>query len=186
MQKLAGKTTFVTGGGSGIGLGIAKALLGAGVRLPTSGRVVVRVDPDDAPQLIPVTDHLKALGFEVVAGDITADALVGLGYPIGRVDPTRRLEGASMVLAAGRGASDLRKQSFAARLTTYTTIAGLAAGARAIARLKAGSLTPRNLQEVPTEAMRIDDVPEDAMPPRAPGDPVAPVGAVPRTDPPVH
>jgi 3',5'-cyclic AMP phosphodiesterase CpdA len=44
----------------------------------------------------------------------------------------------------------------------------------------------RNLQEVPTEAMKIDDVPEDAMPPRAPGDPVAPVGAVPRTDPPVH
>jgi hypothetical protein len=44
----------------------------------------------------------------------------------------------------------------------------------------------RNLQDVPTEAMKIEDVPEDAMPPRAPGEPVAPVGAVPRTDPPVH
>ena len=44
----------------------------------------------------------------------------------------------------------------------------------------------RNLQDVPTEAMKIDDVPEDAKPPREPGEPVAPVGAVPRTDPPVH
>ena len=44
----------------------------------------------------------------------------------------------------------------------------------------------RNLQDVPTEAMKIDDVPEDAKPPREAGEPVAPVGAVPRTDPPVH
>ncbi len=33
--------------------------------------------------------------------------------------------------------------------------------------------------------MKIDDVPEDAHPPREEGEPVAPVGAVPRTDPPV-
>ncbi len=44
----------------------------------------------------------------------------------------------------------------------------------------------RNLQDVPTEAMQIEDVPEDARPPREPGEPVAPVGTVPRTDPPVH
>ena len=33
MQHLAGKTAFVTGGGSGIGLGIAKAVLGAGMNV---------------------------------------------------------------------------------------------------------------------------------------------------------
>jgi 3',5'-cyclic AMP phosphodiesterase CpdA len=44
----------------------------------------------------------------------------------------------------------------------------------------------RNLQSVPSAAMQISDVPEDAMPPRNPGDPVAPVATVPRTDPPVH
>ncbi|MGN6500671.1 MAG: metallophosphoesterase family protein [Tsuneonella sp.] len=44
----------------------------------------------------------------------------------------------------------------------------------------------RNLQDVPSEAMKIDEVPADAMPPREPGEPVAPIGAVPRTDPPVH
>ncbi len=44
----------------------------------------------------------------------------------------------------------------------------------------------RNLEGVPTPAMRIDDVPPDAMPPRAPGEPVAPVDRVPAVDPPVH
>lgn len=44
----------------------------------------------------------------------------------------------------------------------------------------------RNLQNVPNEAMKIDEVPADAMPPRGPGEPVAPVNAVPRVDPPVH
>jgi 3',5'-cyclic AMP phosphodiesterase CpdA len=48
------------------------------------------------------------------------------------------------------------------------------------------AVTVRNLSELPTEAMQIDDVPEDAMPPRKPGDPVAPANAVPLVDPPVH
>jgi 3',5'-cyclic AMP phosphodiesterase CpdA len=44
----------------------------------------------------------------------------------------------------------------------------------------------RNLEHVPTPDMQIDDVPPDALPPREPGEPVAPVGAVPPVDPPVH
>jgi len=44
----------------------------------------------------------------------------------------------------------------------------------------------RSLDEVPTPDMQIDDVPEDALPPREPGEPVAAVNQVPRTDPPVH
>jgi 3',5'-cyclic AMP phosphodiesterase CpdA len=44
----------------------------------------------------------------------------------------------------------------------------------------------RNLAEVPTASMMIDDVPADAMPPRRIGEPVAPVGAVPPVDPPVY
>jgi 3',5'-cyclic AMP phosphodiesterase CpdA len=44
----------------------------------------------------------------------------------------------------------------------------------------------RSLDEVPTRDMQIDDVPEDALPPREPGEPVAAVNQVPRTDPPVH
>ncbi|MEJ5977133.1 metallophosphoesterase [Novosphingobium sp. PS1R-30] len=44
----------------------------------------------------------------------------------------------------------------------------------------------RNLEAVPTPAMQIDEVPEDAMPPRNADEPVAPVKAVPAEDPPVH
>ena len=44
----------------------------------------------------------------------------------------------------------------------------------------------RNLGEIPTIQMQITDIPPDALPPREPGDPVAPVGAVPPVDPPVH
>ncbi|MFT4026459.1 MAG: metallophosphoesterase [Novosphingobium sp.] len=44
----------------------------------------------------------------------------------------------------------------------------------------------RNLEKVPTAQMQIDEVPANALPPREPGDPVAPVAAVPAEDPPVH
>lgn len=44
----------------------------------------------------------------------------------------------------------------------------------------------RNLEQVPSEAMQIPDVPPNALPSRKPGEPVAPVGMVPAIDPPVH
>lgn len=48
------------------------------------------------------------------------------------------------------------------------------------------SVEVRNLQQVPTRDMMIGDVPPNALPPREAGEPVAPVGAVPPVDPPVH
>lgn len=52
----------------------------------------------------------------------------------------------------------------------------------------AGSLEVkvRNLEDIPDDQMKIESVPENALPPRKPGEAVAPVGRVPRTDPPVH
>lgn len=44
----------------------------------------------------------------------------------------------------------------------------------------------RTLDDVAKADMLIDDVPEDAMPPREEGEPVAPIGKVPRTDPPLY
>lgn len=44
----------------------------------------------------------------------------------------------------------------------------------------------RNLEHVSSRDMMIDDVPENALPPRYVGEPIAPVGAVPPIDPPVH
>ncbi|MDE2043496.1 MAG: SDR family NAD(P)-dependent oxidoreductase, partial [Alphaproteobacteria bacterium] len=54
MQNLAGKTAFITGGASGIGLGVAKALLGAGMN-------VVIADIRD--------DHLAGAQAELAAPD---------------------------------------------------------------------------------------------------------------------
>ena len=54
MQNLEGKTAFVTGGASGIGLGIAKALLGAGMK-------VVIADIRD--------DHLASATDELAGGE---------------------------------------------------------------------------------------------------------------------
>ena len=48
------------------------------------------------------------------------------------------------------------------------------------------TVTVRNLEDVATPDMQIRDVPENAMPPREQGEPVAPVNRVPPTDPPVH
>ena len=44
----------------------------------------------------------------------------------------------------------------------------------------------RNVAAVPTPDMQITDIPTDALPPREPGEPVAPIHAVPPVDPPVH
>ncbi|MCJ2179885.1 metallophosphoesterase family protein [Novosphingobium album (ex Hu et al. 2023)] len=44
----------------------------------------------------------------------------------------------------------------------------------------------RNLEHVATPDMQIGGVPENALPPRERGEPVAPVGTVPLADPPVH
>ena len=44
----------------------------------------------------------------------------------------------------------------------------------------------RNVEAVPTPDMQIPAIPPDALPPREPGEPVAPIHAVPPVDPPVH
>jgi len=44
----------------------------------------------------------------------------------------------------------------------------------------------RNLGHVPTPDMQIDDVPENATPPRHPGEPVSHIAAIPPFDPPVN
>ena len=55
-------------------------------------------------------------------------------------------------------------------------------------RIKDGEIAVRvrNVEAVPTPDMQIPDVPPDALPPRTPGEPVAPIDAVPPVDPPVH
>jgi 3',5'-cyclic AMP phosphodiesterase CpdA len=48
------------------------------------------------------------------------------------------------------------------------------------------TVTARNMEGVSSHDMMVEEVPEDAMPPREEGEPVAPVHHIPRTDPPVE
>lgn len=63
MKKLAGKVAIVTGGGQGVGLGIAHALADAGANIVLTGR--------DAGKLLGAAEKIKAHGVEVltVPGD---------------------------------------------------------------------------------------------------------------------
>jgi len=139
-------TGEVMGSGESFAEAYAKAQLGAGVRLPLQGRVAIEAAEEDAPGLVPVADHLRLLGFEVLAGAATAEALAGIGYPIGKL--TSDLEGVTLALASGTGAAELRAAATGRKIPCYTTIAGLAAGARAIQRMREGPLPPRSLAEV--------------------------------------
>ena len=129
---------------SGPAVAGSKAQLGAGVRLPPTGRVAIAVADEDAPGVVAVADHLRLLGFEVVAGAPTAAALAGIGYPVAEV--AGDLAGVTMALAAGTGAAWLRAAATGRKIPCYTTIAGLAAGARAIQRMREGPLPPRPLE----------------------------------------
>jgi carbamoyl-phosphate synthase large subunit len=135
-------TGEVMGSGRSFAEAYAKALLGAGVRLPLTGRVALAFDPADAPLLAPVVASLRALGF-AVAGPVEAVEL-GEVAPLDLDD----MRGVTLALASGRAATALRKAASAARIPCYTTIAGLAAGAQAIARLREGPLMPCSLREV--------------------------------------
>ncbi|PIE15924.1 MAG: carbamoyl phosphate synthase large subunit [Proteobacteria bacterium] len=132
----------------------AKAQQAASVTLPLRGRLVLRVAPEDAAELRPVAERLRDMGFELAAGDITAEALHEVGFDVSRVTPDERLDGTEMVLAAGRGASELRKAAHRRHITCYTTIAGLAAGAEAIAHMRRGAMTARRLRDVQESTLR--------------------------------
>ena len=144
-MKSTGETM---GSGTSFAEAYAKALLGAGVRLPMAGAVALACDDEDAGLLAPVIAGLQAMGFAVGAVAGTAAALRAVGVAVAVVEPELGLPGVTLAMAAGRAATQLRRVALAGRVPCYTTIAGLAAGALAIERMRAGPLLPRSLREV--------------------------------------
>ena len=139
------------GSGKTFGEAYAKAQLGAGVTLPTSGRVALWIAPERAPLLLPVAQRLLELGFTLVARQALAQRLTEAGItspivPLG--DIPRGLQGVAMVLAAGDGAGTLRREAVKRAITCYTTVAGLAAGCEAIAVMQTADMPPIRLDEV--------------------------------------
>ncbi len=75
-------TGEVMGRATSFGLAFEKAALGAGVRLPRSGRVFLSVHDGDKAELLPIAREFAALGFGLTATGGTARALAAGGLDV--------------------------------------------------------------------------------------------------------
>jgi carbamoyl-phosphate synthase large subunit len=134
-------TGEVMGVGKTFGEAFVKSQLGAGTKLPTSGRAFLTVKNSDKPRAVEVARQLAALGFELVATKGTAAAICAAGIPCvtvnkvteGRphvVDMIKNNEIALVINTveerrnAIADSRQIRTSALLARVTTFTTIFG--------------------------------------------------------------
>jgi carbamoyl-phosphate synthase large subunit len=134
-------TGEVMGVGKTFGEAFVKSQLGAGTKLPRSGRVFISVKQSDKLRVVEVARNLLAMGFELLATKGTAAAITAQGLSCrvvnkvaeGRphiVDMIKNEEVALVIntVEERRNAivdsRHIRTSALLARVTTYTTIAG--------------------------------------------------------------
>ena len=134
-------TGEVMGAGKTFGEAFVKSQLGAGTRLPRSGKVFISVKQNDKPRAVQVAAGLLAMGFELIATKGTAAAIAAAGISCqvvnkvteGRphiVDMIKNNEIALVVNTveerrnAITDSRQIRTSALLARVTTFTTIAG--------------------------------------------------------------
>ena len=145
-------TGEVMGVGKTFGEAFVKAQLGAGVKLPKSGKVFISVKASDKPIAVQVAQDLARLGFAIVATKGTAAAISAAGVPVtmvnkkseGRphvVDMIKNNEIAMVINTVEEKRSAIidsraiRTSALAARVTTFTTIFGAEAAVQGMAHL---------------------------------------------------
>ncbi len=149
-------TGEVMGSADSFGMAYAKAELGAGEALPTSGTVFLSTHNRDKPALVPVAARLIELGFQVIATTGTAQALRDAGLKVqsvlkvheGRpnIEDLIRSNQVQLVINTpiGRQAAHddkyLRRAALDYAVPTVTTLAGGRAAVEAIAALQQQSL----------------------------------------------
>src|SRR5690606_172460 len=156
-------TGEVMGHDADFALAFAKCQLGAGVDLPRSGTLFVSVRDEDKAKVLPAVKRLADLGFRVLATGGTQRFLAENGVAAEKINKV--LEGRPHIEDAIRNrqvqlvfnttdsqkavsdSKSLRRATLMHKVPYYTTMAGAAAAAEAIAALKAGSLEVRPLQE---------------------------------------
>jgi carbamoyl-phosphate synthase large subunit len=148
------------------GRAYAKAQLGAGMRLPTRGTVLVSVRDEDKPRIAEAVRGLADEGFRVVATHGTARYLKDRGIaaePVNRVAQgsphvvdllgaravdlvivTTRLGDADAV----RDSATMRRAALEQGIAYFTTAAGARAAAAAIRALRGGDVRPLALQDL--------------------------------------
>jgi carbamoyl-phosphate synthase large subunit len=156
-------TGEVMGVGKTFGEAFVKSQLGAGTRLPTSGQVFLTVKNADKPRAVEVARALKAQGFELVATKGTAAAISGAGIACsvvnkvteGRPHVVDMIKNNEIVMVintveerrnAIADSRQIRTSALAARVTTFTTIAGAEAAVEGMKYLQ--QLSVYSLQEL--------------------------------------
>jgi carbamoyl-phosphate synthase large subunit len=164
VDTILGPEMKSTGEVMGVGRTFAEAFvksqLGAGVRLPTSGKAFISVKHADRPKAIEVARELVELGFSVVATRGTASAIAAAGLPVSAVNKVNegrphvvdmiKNNEISLVIntveekrQAVTDSRSIRTSALAAKVTVYTTIEGARAacmGMRHLSVLEAYSL----------------------------------------------
>ncbi|MDB5790558.1 MAG: carB [Massilia sp.] len=147
-------TGEVMGVGETFGEAFVKSQIGAGVKLPTSGRVFLSVKASDKPRAVQVARDLVAMGFTLAATKGTAAVISAAGLPVlavnkvieGRphiVDMIKNHEIEMVINTAEEKRSaivdsrTIRTSALAARVVTYTTIAGAEAAIQGMRHMDA-------------------------------------------------
>jgi carbamoyl-phosphate synthase large subunit len=155
-------TGEVMGLDTDFGRAFAKAQLGAGQSLPTSGIVFISVKDKDKSPILALGRQLASIGFAILATGGTAQAFRDAGIPVARINKVK--EGRphivdsmkngeiDLVFNTTSGATDiadsrsLRQTAVANRIPYYTTVAGARATVAAILAIHTDTLDVAPLQ----------------------------------------
>ncbi len=157
-------TGEVMGIDAALGNAMAKALVAAGLRLPTEGSVFVSVNDRDKRAIIPIARQLADQGLKIVSTAGTAMVLARNGIPartLARMSEGRRPHVVDMMkngelgmlvnTVSGRNPRRdeilIRSEAIARGIPVVSTLAGAQAVADGIASLCQGALDVRPLQE---------------------------------------
>ncbi|MFZ0134534.1 MAG: carbamoyl-phosphate synthase large subunit [Desulfobacterales bacterium] len=145
------------------GRAYAKAQLGAGQKLPTSGTVFISVKDRDKAGVLPVAARFHAIGFKILATRGTARLLTGNDIPaeivkkvsLGRPHVVDAIKNGEVQLVINTGSGEtprqdgymIRRAAIKFGIPYATTLAGASAVCRGIAALKEGRYDVRALQD---------------------------------------
>ncbi len=156
-------TGEVMGLSDDFGEAFAKAQLGAGEKIRTSGSVFISVKDKDKRNIIPIAKNFSLLGFEIVATEGTANSLCRGGVSVRRVNKVS--EGRPNIVdeiksgkidfvvntPMGKGSREdeffIRREALMKNILVVTTISGASALASAVESLKKKDLLVKPLQE---------------------------------------
>ncbi len=141
----------------------AKAQLGAGQNLPTSGSVFISVQESDKPAALEVASQFYDIGFKIIATKGTSSLLIDNGIPnekinkvsLGRPHVVDAIKNGEIQLIINTGSGDksrrdgymIRRAAIKFNIPYTTTIAGGKAISRGIKALKEKKLSVKTIQE---------------------------------------